>query len=174
METSSATTFDSIANPRSLTPGIASGTAPGTGASAIAARATSGGAASTATPGKARRWGARVLTGIPVLFLAFDVAIKLIDPPMVAEASVKLGLPVDLSLGLGVLLAACLALYVIPRTAPLGAVLLTGYLGGAVLTHLRVGDPLISHTLFPIYVGAFVWAGLYLRDDRVRRLLAAR
>jgi hypothetical protein len=109
-----------------------------------------------------------------VLFLAFDAAIKLVDVPFVAEASVKLGLPPDLSVGLGILLAACLALYVIPRTAPLGAVLLTGYLGGAVLTHLRVGDPLISHTLFPIYIGALVWAGLYLRDDRVRRLLAAR
>jgi hypothetical protein len=157
------TTFESLANDASNTASNA--------ASNTASNAASG-TASRIAP--ARRWGARVLTGIPVLFLAFDAAIKLVDPPFVAEASVKLGLPANLSVGLGVLLAACLALYVIPRTAPLGAVLLTGYLGGAVLTHLRVGDPLISHTLFPIYVGALVWAGLYLRDDRVRRLLAAR
>jgi hypothetical protein len=122
----------------------------------------------------ARRWAARVLTGIPALFLAFDVAIKFADPPMVAEATAKLGLPAGLSMGLGWVLAACLALYLVRRTAPLGAVLLTGYLGGAVLAHLRVGDPWPSHTLFPIYVGALLWAGLYLRDDRVRRLLAAR
>jgi hypothetical protein len=120
------------------------------------------------------RWGARLLTAIPVLFLAFDVAIKLIDIPAVAEASARLGLPAGLSVGLGLVLLGCLALYLAPRTAPLGAVLLTGYLGGAVLAHLRVGDPLFSHTLFPVYVGALLWAGLYLRDDRVRRLLAPR
>jgi hypothetical protein len=125
----------------------------------------------TAAP---RRWPGRVLSGIPAAFLAFDAAIKLANPAFVAEASVRSGVPPELSVGLGVLLAACLALYLIPRTAPIGAVLLTGYLGGAVLTHLRIGDPLISHTLFPIYVGALLWAGLYLRDDRVRRLVAAR
>ena len=130
--------------------------------------------ASSATTTTRRRWPGRVLTAIPALFLAFDVAIKFANPPMVAEASIKLGLPLELAPVLGVVLAACLALYLIPRTAPLGAVLLTGYLGGAILTHLRVGDPLISHTLFPIYVGAALWAGLYLRDARVRRLLAAR
>ena len=124
-----------------------------------------------ATPSTPSRWGARIVTGIPVLFLAFDVAIKLIDPPAVAEASTRLGLPAGLSLGLGLVLAAALALYLVPRTAPLGAVLLTGYLGGAVLAHLRIGDPLISHTLFPIYVGALLWIGLFLRDARVRNLI---
>lgn len=128
-------------------------------------------ASATAAP---RRWPGRVLSGIPAAFLAFDAAIKLVNPPFVTEASVRIGVPPELSVGLGVLLAACLALYLISRTAPLGAVLLTGYLGGAVFTHLRIGDPLISHTLFPIYVGALLWAGLYLRDDRVRRLVAAR
>ncbi len=134
----------------------------------------------TASPASAtaaappRRWPGRVLSGIPAAFLVFDAAIKLVHPAFVTEASVRIGVPPELSVGLGVLLAACLALYLIPRTAPLGAVLLTGYLGGAVLTHLRVGDPLISHTLFPIYVGALLWGGLYLRDDRVRRLVAAR
>jgi DoxX-like family len=130
--------------------------------------------APASTASKARRWPGRVLTGIPVAFLAFDVVIKLAQPAAVTEATAKLGLPAHSAPLLAAILAACLALYVIARTAPLGAVLLTGYLGGAVLTHLRVGDPLISHTLFPIYVGALLWAGLYLRDERVRRLLAAR
>src|SRR5262249_49621686 len=96
-------------------------------------------ATAPATTTKPRRWPGRVITAIPVLFLAFDVAIKFANPPAVAEASVKLGLPPDLAIVLGVILAACLALYVVPRTAPLGAVLLTGYLGGAVLAHLRIG-----------------------------------
>jgi hypothetical protein len=132
------------------------------------------GSAAPATGARRGRWAARILTGIPVAFLMFDVAIKLVNPPIVAETSAKLGLPVALTAPTGILLAVCLALYLVRRTAPLGAVLLTGYLGGAVLTHWRVGDPLVSHTLFPIYVGALLWAGLYLRDDRVKRLLAPR
>ena len=113
------------------------------------------------------------MTAVPVLFLLFDAAIKLAGLP-VAEASERRGLPVHLSTGIALLLLGCLALYLVPRTAPLGAVLLTGYLGGAVLMHVPVGDPLFSHTLFPVYVGALLWAGLFLRDERVRRLLAAR
>jgi hypothetical protein len=120
------------------------------------------------------RWTGRVLTGIPVLFLAFDAAIKLVGIPAVAEASERLGLPAHQAPAIALVLASCLALYLVPRTAPLGAVLLTGYLGGAVLVHVRVGDPLFSHTLFPVYVGALLWAGLYLRDARVRRLFAVR
>lgn len=119
-------------------------------------------------------WTGRIVSGIPALFLAFDAVVKQLDLPAVAKTSAQLGLPVELAPGLGILLAACLALYLIPRTAPLGAVLLTGYLGGAVLTHLRVDDPWLSHTLVPIYVGALLWAGLYLRDPRVRALLAPR
>jgi hypothetical protein len=113
----------------------------------------------------------RIVTAIPVLFLSFDALMKLAGNHHVAEASVKLGLPVGLSVPLGIVLATCLVLYVAPRTAPLGAVLLTGYLGGAVLAHLRVGDPMLSHTLFPVYVGILVWTGLFLRDQRVRNLL---
>ena len=128
----------------------------------------------TTTTTKSARWAGRILTGLPVLFLVFDVVIKLVGHPAVDEASVRLGLPIEQASVIGVILAGCLALYLIPRTAVLGAVLLTGYLGGAVLAHLRIGDPLISHTLFPIYVGVFVWAGLYLRDPRVRGLIAAR
>lgn len=119
-------------------------------------------------------WTGRVVSGIPALFLAFDAVVKQLDLPAVAKTSAQLGLPVELAPGLGILLAACLALYLIPPTAPLGAVLLTGYLGGAVLTHLRVDDPWLSHTLVPIYVGALLWGGLYLRDPRVRALLAPR
>ncbi|MBV8756245.1 MAG: DoxX family protein [Deltaproteobacteria bacterium] len=115
---------------------------------------------------------AAVLTGIPVLFLSFDALMKLVDPPEVAAASARLGLPAGTAVPLGIVLAACVALYVWRRTAPLGAVLLTGYLGGAVLAHVRVGDPMLTHTLFPIYVGALLWGGLYLRDERVRHLIA--
>ena len=122
----------------------------------------------------ATRWTARVLSGIPILFLLFDAAFKLISPPAVIEGSKKLGIPAELSPVFGLVLLACVALYAVPRTAPLGAVLLTGYLGAAVFVHVRVGDPLFTHTLFPIYVATFAWLGLYLRDGRVRRLLAAR
>lgn len=124
--------------------------------------------------GTAARWTGRVLSALTVAFLAFDIAIKLGGHPMVAEASARLGLPASITVPVALVLAACVALYLVPRTAPLGAVLLTGYLGGAVLVHVRVGDPLFSHTLFPIYVGAFAWAGLWLRDVRVRRLFSAQ
>lgn len=119
-------------------------------------------------PSNRSRWIGRVLSGVPVLFLTFDAVIKLVHIPAVAEASAQLGLPDGLSTGLGLILLACLALYLAPRTAALGATLLTGYLGGAVAIHARVGNPLVSHTLFPVYVGALLWAGLFLRDARVR------
>lgn len=128
----------------------------------------------TRESGARTRWAGRVLTGLPVLFLGFDVAIKLANVPAVAEASEKLGLPASQAPAIAVVLAICLALYLIPRTAVLGAVLLTGYLGGAVQVHVRVSDPLFSHVLFPVYVGALLWVGLYLRDARVRRLVAPR
>jgi hypothetical protein len=114
------------------------------------------------------RWSGRVLTGIPVAFMLFDATIKFAHIPEVAEASLKLGWPTDLNPVLGLLILGCLALYLWPRTAVLGATLLTGYLGGAVAIHLRVGDPLATHVLFPVYVGALFWAGLVLRDARVR------
>jgi hypothetical protein len=123
---------------------------------------------------KARRWAGRILTAIPVLFLAFDVTIKLAHPPFVSAANARLGYPESVVVGLGVVLATCLVLYLIPRTAVLGAVLLTGYLGGAIATHVRVGDPLFSHVLFPVYVAALLWGGLYLRDGRLRGVLGPR
>ena len=112
-------------------------------------------------------WG---LTGLVALFLTFDGAIKLLGIAPVVESFQQLGYPVSLAGTLGLLQLACLALYLFPRTAPLGAVLLTGFLGGAISTHVRIGDPLFSHTLFPVYVAALIWGGLYLRDERVRAL----
>jgi hypothetical protein len=119
----------------------------------------------------AKRWTGRIVSGIPTLFLAFDAIAKIAHAPQVAEASEKLGLPVDVATPLGVVLLACVALYLVPRTAVIGAVLLTGYLGGAVAMHVRIGDPLASHALFPVYVAVLLWGGLYLRDARVRALV---
>jgi hypothetical protein len=116
------------------------------------------------------RWAGRILSGLAVLFLLWDGVIKLMALTPVAEAFVRLGYSVSLAVGIGILELTCLAVYVIPRTALLGAVLLTGFLGGAVATHVRVEDPLLTHTFFPIYVGALVWGGLVLRDQRVRAL----
>jgi len=120
------------------------------------------------------RWASRILSAAPVLLLIFSGAIKLLHRPEVAASMAHLGIPVELAPAIGLLELACVALYLIPRTAVLGAVLATGLLGGAVASHLRVGDPLPTHTLFPIYVGALLWAGLYLRDTRVRALVANR
>jgi hypothetical protein len=123
---------------------------------------------------KARLSAGHIVSAIPVLFLLFDSAIKLavIDP--VVESFGQLGYPVSLALGLGAIELACLVLYVIPRTSVLGAILLTGYLGGAVATHVRVGSPLLTHVLFPIYVAALVWGGLFLREGRLRALVPLR
>ncbi|MFL5576367.1 MAG: DoxX family protein [Gemmatimonadaceae bacterium] len=120
---------------------------------------------------RATLWAGRILTGIAVLFLAFDAAIKLLLSKQAVEGTLLLGYqPHHLPI-IGTIAAGCLVLYVIPRTAPLGAILWTGYLGGAVATHLRLDNPLFTHILSPIYVAAFIWGGLYLRDDRVRALL---
>ena len=123
----------------------------------------------------ARRTG-WILTGLAALFLAMDTAIKLAALPQVTETLVQLGWPSDAGTarGLGVLLAVCLALYLVPRTSVLGAVLLTAYLGGAVATHVRIASPLFSHVLFGVYVGLVVWGGLWLRDARLRALFPLR
>lgn len=119
-----------------------------------------------------RRIAGRVLSAVPVLFLLFDGVMKLFAPAPVTESFARLGYPAGVALGIGLLELACLALHLVPRTAVAGAVLLTGFLGGAVATHVRVADPLASHILFPVYVAALMWAGLWLRDARVRVLLA--
>lgn len=122
----------------------------------------------------ATRWTGRIFTAIPLAFLVFDGAIKLAGIKAVTDAMPQLGWPVALAAPLGIILLSCVALYAIPQTAVFGAILLTGYLGGAVATHLRVGDPLFSHILFPAYVGAMIWGGLFLRDARVRALIPFR
>jgi len=119
-------------------------------------------------------WPGRVLTAVPVLFLAFDVTIKLMKIQPVVDSFTQLGIPVELARVVGTVELICLVLYCIPRTAVLGATLLTGYLGGAVLTHLRIGSPLLSHTLFPVYLGIMLWGALWLRDLRVRVLIPLR
>ncbi len=120
-----------------------------------------------------RRWAGRGISALAGLFLVVDGAIKALLLAPAVETTAQLGYPERLTLGLGLLELACLAVYVLPRTTLLGGVLLTGYLGGAVATHVRVGNPLFSHVLFPTYVAALVWGGLYLRDARVRALIGA-
>jgi hypothetical protein len=108
-----------------------------------------------------------------VLFLAFDAAMKLLQVPMAVEGTIQLGYPASSLLVIGLIQVVCLAVYLVPRTAILGAVLWTGYLGGAIATHLRVGNPLFTHMLFPIYVAALLWGGLWLRDRRLRGVFAS-
>ena len=118
-------------------------------------------------------WIGRILSGLAVLFLTFDGIVKLLQTPEVIEGSQQLGFAVSSMVPIGLVLLACVAIYLVPRTAILGAVRLTGYLGGASATHVRVGNPLLTHVLFPTYVAALIWGGLYLRDSRVRRLLGS-
>ncbi len=113
----------------------------------------------------------RIITGIAVAFMTFDVAMKLAGTREAIEGTTQLGFATSIILPLGLIQLACLILYVIPRTAPLGATLLTAYLGGAVAIHVRLGNPVFTHMLSPVYVAIFLWGGLYLRDPRVRALL---
>ncbi|WP_426958816.1 DoxX family protein [Muricoccus radiodurans] len=123
------------------------------------------------------RWtlvAGRALSGLTVLFLVFDGAIKLAELEVVRETMEPLGYSASLSRGLGILTLVIALLYALPRTALLGAVLLTGLLGGAIATHLRVGSPVFSHLLFGLYIGLIAWGGLWLRDPRLRALLPLR
>jgi hypothetical protein len=118
-------------------------------------------------------WTGRALTILAVLFLLFDSFGHLAKPAPVADALLRLGIPVTLSVGIGILGLACTALYAIPRTSILGAILLTGYLGGATAINLRVSDPLFE-TLFPVLLGVVIWAGVVLRDRALLTLLPVR
>lgn len=132
-------------------------------------------AASDRAPTSAKAlWAGRILSGLAALFLLFDAIMKVIAPPAAVEGTVALGYPENILLALGIIQIVCLAAYLIPRTAVIGAVLWTGYLGGAVATHVRVENPLFSHTLFPVYVAALLWMGLWLRDPQLRKLLPVR
>ena len=114
------------------------------------------------------------LTGLAALFLAFDTVMKLLAIDQAVQSTTELGYPASAVFTIGVIELVCLALYLVPATSVSGAILLVGYLGGAVATQVRVGNPLATHVLFPMYVAALVWGGLYLREPRLRALLPFR
>jgi hypothetical protein len=114
-----------------------------------------------------------VLSALAVLFLIFDGVIKVLVIAPVVESFDMIGYPASLAVGIGLLELACIAVYLVPRSAIIGAVLLTGYLGGAIASHVRVGSPVFS-LVFPLIIGALLWGGLYLRDGRVRALIEPR
>ena len=116
---------------------------------------------------RSKLWTGRVLTVIVVLFLIFDATIHLLVITPVVDSFNQLGIPVNLAVTIGVVELTCLILYVIPRTSVLGAVLLTGYLGGAIAIQLRIGAPLFSTSLFPVYLGVLMWGSLVLRERRL-------
>jgi hypothetical protein len=125
---------------------------------------------------KPARWTGRVLSGLAILFLLFDGAIKLVPWPIVTETMEKIGYGSSESLArtLGAITLACTVLYAIPPTSILGAILLTGYLGGAIASQVRIGSPLFSHILFGFYLGLMLWGGLWLRDRSLRDLMPWR
>ena len=122
------------------------------------------------------RWVGRILSGIVIVFLLFDGAIKLVPWPIVTETMEKMGYGSSDALmrGLGAVTIICTVLYAVPPTSILGAILLTGYLGGAIASHVRIDSPLFTHTLFGLYLGLMLWGGLWLRDCNLRRLIPFR
>jgi len=131
-------------------------------------------AAGVAEVSKGALWTGRVVSGLMAALLTFDAALKFTKPAQVIDAFNMLAIPRTLIVPIAVILLVCVPLYVLPPTSILGAILLTGYLGGAVCTHLRHQDPLFSHVLFPAYVGTLVWLGLFLREPRLRALVPFR
>ncbi len=119
-------------------------------------------------------WAGRFLSAFGALFLAFDATMKVLRLPMAVEGTTKLGYPESVIAPLGIVQVLCLVAYLWPRTAVLGAVLWTGYLGGAIATHVRLGNSLFGHILFPVYVALMLWGGLWLRDPSLRALLPLR
>lgn len=128
------------------------------------------------TPNSSKKliWTGRVFSGVVVLFLLFDSIGKLMQAAPVVKGTAELGFSSSVVFPLGLVLLVCTLLYAIPRTSVLGAILLTGYLGGAVAVQVRVGHPLLGFVMFPVYVGILQWGGLFLRDDRIRALIPWR
>jgi hypothetical protein len=122
------------------------------------------------------RWTGRILSGLVILFLMVDGAIKLVPLPVVTETMDQMGYGSSQTLArsLGIITIVCTVLYSIPPTSILGAILLTGYLGGAMASHVRIGSPLFTHTLFGLYLGLMVWGGLWLRNRSLRGLIPFR
>jgi hypothetical protein len=127
-----------------------------------------------ASVSKGSVWTGRICSGLVVAFLVFDAVIHLMKPAPVVEAFAKLGFPLRLAVPLGIIELVCILLYAFPRTSILGAVLLTGYLGGAIATQLPTSNSLFGEILFPVYVGVILWGGIYLRDERLRSLFPLR
>ena len=129
--------------------------------------------ADTAPLSKSALWSGRVLSGLVIVFLLFDGAIKLVPWPVVTETMDRMGYGSSetLARSLGLITLVCTVLYAVPPTSILGAILLTGYLGGAIASHVRIGSPLFSHVLFGLYLGLMVWGGLWLRDRSLRALM---
>jgi hypothetical protein len=125
----------------------------------------------TSLSSKGVLWTGRILSWVTILFMLMDAVMHLIKPAPVVSAFAQLGFPLSLSVALGIIELVCIAAYAMPRSSVVGAILLTGYLGGAVVTQLRVSNPLFGQALFPVYVGVLAWAGLYLRDQRLRALI---
>jgi hypothetical protein len=125
-------------------------------------------------PSRTRLRAALLMTALAALFLVFDTVIKVLAVAPAVEGTTALGYPASAVRVIGVIELVCLLAYLYPPTAVLGAILFTGYLGGAIATHVRVGSPLLTHILFPIYVAALLWGGLYLREPRLYALLPRR
>jgi DoxX-like family len=123
---------------------------------------------------KTRIWFGRIVTAVPVLFMLFDATMHIAKPPSVVKGFPAAGFSLSLATPLGIVVLICLALYLYPRTSVLGAILLTGYLGGAVAANVRLGLPLFEYVLAPVYIGILFWGGLWLRDNRVRALIPLR
>jgi hypothetical protein len=128
----------------------------------------------TASTSKKRLWTGRIISGLVALFLLVDSVMKVMKAPVAVQGNIQLGYPESTVFGIGAVLLVSTLLYVIPRTAILGAILLTGYLGGAIATNVRVGNPLFSYVLFPVYVAVLIWGGLFLRDGQLRALFPFR
>ncbi len=123
---------------------------------------------------KPKLWTSYVLSGIAVVFLTFDTGIKVLRESHAVEGTIQLGYPDSSVVTIGIIELICLVLYLIPRTSIFGMILMTGYLGGAVATHVRLGNPLFSHILFSVYIAILLWGGIYLRDERLRALIPFR
>ena len=119
-------------------------------------------------------WIGRTLSALAILFLSFDTIVKVLRLPVAIEGTTQLGYPESTVFVIGIIQLVCLVLYVIPQTSVFGAILFTGYLGGAIATHLRIGSPLFTHILFPIYVAVLIWGGLYAREPRLRDMVPIR
>ena len=126
-----------------------------------------------ATP-KAMLWSGRALSALFVMFMVFDITIKFMALPVVAQTMATIGWTPDRAAAIAPVELLALLLYVFPRTSVVGAILMTGVMGGAVATHMRIGSPLFSHILFGVYLGLFAWGGLWLRDPRLRTILPWR